>query len=460
MTFEELLAIIQAEDIRWVDLRAVDLAGRLRCLSLPAGELSPAVFQRGIGVDASNYGLAGVEESDMVLLPDPATARIDPTRDPPALVILCDLARPGEGPFPAAPRSVARAAEGFLQSSGIADHALFGVELEFYLFDSVQVDDLLLSQGVEIVPLEGQSSLSLEALPSPRSAYHAGGPEDRGRALRERAVEVLTRWGIPVRYHHHEGGSLGQMEIELGFGKLLEAADWTALAQDLIARLAADEGLVACFLPKPIHDQAGSGLHFHQYLAGQGRSLFAGEDGLSELALHYVGGLLVHGRALSALVSPSTNSYRRLRPGFEAPVHLAFGHANRTAAVRIPGYIDPASARIEYRPPDPSCNPYLALSACLMAGVDGIRQAIDPVAKGWGPHEGSLYERGRRGRRVSVLPRNLEEALDALRADHGFLTLGGVFPEELIELWLAAKGAEAAQVAARPHPYEFRLYGP
>lgn len=453
MTFAELVALIQAEDIRAVDLRAADLLGRLRCLTLPAGELTPAALEKGVGAAASHYGLDG---GDLVLLPDPATARVDATRDPPSLVLLCDLARPDGEPHPLSPRTVARAAETFLQSAGIADEARFGVELEFYLFAAVWTEDTPLRQAVEVCPLGGAEP---RAVFGPRSGYHAGGPEDAGRTLRQRVVEALGRWGIPVRYHHHEGGPLGQMEIELGLGRLLDAADWTSLAMDLIARLAAEEGLVACFLPKPMHNQAGNGLHFHQYLVAKGENLFAGEGGLSETALHYVGGILAHGRALSALVSPSTNSYRRLGPGFEAPVHLAFGRANRTAAVRIPGYItDPAQARIEYRPPDPTCNPYLAMAACVMAGVDGIRHGIDPVEKGWGPVEDGLAPGGGR-RRVASLPRDLGEALAALARDHDFLTLGGVFPEELVTRWISLKEAELGEIAARPHPYEFLLYG-
>jgi len=454
MTLDELVTLVQAEDIRWVDLRAVDVLGRLRCLTLPAGELTPEAVARGVGAAASHYGLPG---GDLVLLPDLATARVDTTRDPPSLVLLCDLARPDEGPHPMAPRTVARAAENFLREAGIADEARFGVELEFYLFNAVWAEDTPLRQGVEVCPLGGAEP---RAVPGPRTGYHAGGPEDAGRALRERVVEALGRWGIPVRYHHHEGGALGQMEIELGLGRLMEAADWTALARDLILRLAAEEGLVACFLPKPMHNQAGNGLHFHQYLVKGGENLFAGDGGLSETAFHYVGGILAHGRALSALVSPSTNSYRRLGPGFEAPFHLAFGRANRTAAVRIPGYLtDPTQARIEYRPPDPTCNPYLALPACVMAGVDGIRQGIDPVEKGWGPVEDDLDAPRGRGRRIAALPRTLDEALAALRADHAFLTLGGVFPEELLMRWISLKEAEIREVASRPHPYEFLLYG-
>lgn len=449
MTFAELVSLLQEEGVRQVELRAVDLFGRLRGLTIPVEALTEEMIKEGVGVDGAHYGLATAEESDWVLFPDLDAVYLDPLSEPPAALILCDLGRPGEGPSPLSPRTVAAAAERFLRDAGIAQEACFSAELEFYLFAEIHVNDNPLSQGVEITPVEGQTDLWGDMLPRVWSGYHAVGTADAGKLVRDRVVEILTRWGIPVRYHHHEAGGLGQMEIELGLGPLKAVGDWTVLAKDLITRVAAEEGLVACFLPKPLYDQPGNGLHLHQYLVGPNGNLFAGEEGLSETGLAYIGGLLAHGRALSALVSPSTNSYRRLRPGFEAPVELFFGTADRSAAVRIPGYLQTEKIRVEYRPPDPSCNPYLALAACLMAGIDGIRQGIDPVARGWGP--------GKK-RRVQVLPRSLEEALDALRRDHEFLTVAGVFPPELLDLWTAAKEKEAAEVAARPHPYEFRLY--
>ncbi|MCS7239864.1 MAG: glutamine synthetase family protein [Candidatus Bipolaricaulota bacterium] len=451
MTFAEFVALLQEEHIHYVELRAVDLWGRLRGLTVPAESISEELVGEGVGVDGVHYGLSEAEESDWVLLPDLDAVYLDPMRDPPAALVLCDLGRPGEGPNPAAPRSVARAALRFLRDAGIAQDARFAVELEFYLFEEIQISDGLLAQGVEVFPVEGQPDLTGGFLPPSYSAYHLSGAADRGREIRDRVVEILTRCGIPVRYHHHEGGGFGQMEIELGFASIVQAGDWTVLAKDLIARVAAEEGLVACFLPKPLYNQPGNGLHFHQYLIGPNGNVFAGEEGLSAAGLEYIGGLLLHGRALSALVSPSTNSYRRLQPGFEAPVELFFGPADRTAAVRIPGYAtDAKRLRVEYRPPDATCNPYLALAGCLMAGIDGIRQGVNPVARGWGP--------GRK-RRVQSLPRSLEEALDNLQRDHAFLTVAGVFPPELLELWVDAKSREAAEVAARPHPHEFRLYG-
>lgn len=449
MTFAELVALLQEEGVRYVELRAVDLWGRLRGLTIPVETLTEEAVKEGVGVDGAHYGFGSAEESDWVLLPDLNAVYMDPLAEPPTALILCNLGRPGEGPSPLAPRTVAAAAERFLRDAGIAQEARFSVELEFYLFEEIHVSESPLAQGVEILSLEGQVDLWGNVLPGARSSYHAVGVVDPGKTVRDRVAEILTRWGIPVRYHHHEAGGLGQMEIELGLGDLKAAADWTVLAKDLVARVAAEEGLVACFLPKPLYSQPGNGLHLHQYLARAGENLFAEEEGLSALGLAYIGGLLAHGRALSAIVSPSTNSYRRLSPGFEAPVELFFGPADRTAAVRIPGYLQAEKVRVEYRPPDPTCNPYLTLAACLMAGIDGIRQGIDPIARGWGP--------GRK-KRVPLLPRSLEEALAALRRDHDFLTVGGVFPEELLELWLSQREKEAAEVAARPHPYEFRLY--
>ncbi len=461
MDFEDVLTLIKDNRIERVDLRGVDLMGRLRRLTLPVSEMTPDLFRRGVGADAFNYGLGDVERSDVVLVPDPSTARIDPTRELPTVTMIADLAHADGELLPAAPRSVARKAQGLLAQEGLADEARLGVELEFYVFDSLHVDDGPLSQAFSILPIEGDACLSLDALPSARTAYHAGGTEDRGLDLRDEVTGILETWGVPVRYHHHEAGSLGHNEIELGFGDLLEAADWTVLIKDLVARLASERGMVACFLPKPLHGQPGNGLHFHQYLVRAGVNLCADGDGLSQLALRWIGGLLTHGRALSAWVTPSTNSYRRLVPGHEAPVHLAFGHANRTAAVRVPGYAKGSGTmRFEYRVPDPTCNPYLAFAACLMAGLDGVRRDIDPVAKGWGPWDENLYQlSGRKADRIHMLPRDLHEAAEALRSDHAFLTYGDVFPQALVDAWVRSRIDEARAVAARPHPHEFRLYG-
>ncbi len=461
MAFEDVITLVKENRIERVDLRAVDLQGRLRRLTLPVSQFVPDLLANGVGADASNYGLADAQHSDLVLLPDVSTARIDPTRDPSTLVIMADMGHPGGALLPAAPRTVARRAEALLAERGVADRTRLGVELEFYLFDSVQVDDAAMTQAVCVIPVEGETSMSADLTPCIRTAYHAGGPEDRGLGLRDEAISILESWGIPVRYHHHEAGTLGHMEIELGFGGLVESADWTVLVRDLVAQLAAEEGLHACFLAKPLYRQPGNGLHFHQYLLRGDDNLCAGPDGLSELALQYIGGLLAHGRALSSWVAPSTNSYRRLLPGFEAPVHLAFGPANRTAAVRVPGYVTQSgSARFEFRVPDPTCNPYLAFAACMMAGLDGIAQKIDPQEKGWGPWGTDLSELPpEQAGKIRSLPRTLEEALEALEQDRAFLGAGGVFPDGLIELWLAARWQEARQLAERPHPYEFRLQG-
>ncbi len=461
MGFDDIITVVKENSIERVDLRAVDLQGRLRRLTLPVSQLVSDLLVQGVGADASNYGLAEVECSDLVLVPDPSTARIDPTRDPPTLVMIADMAHPGGELVAAAPRTIARRAEQSLRKRGVADRAQLAVELEFYLFESVLVEDAALTQAVSVLPAEGEASLNAELTPSVRTAYHAGGADDKGLWIRDDVTGILEHWDIPVRYHHHEAGSLGHMEVELGFGGLVEAADWTVLARDLVSRLAAENGLTACFLPKPLHRQPGSGLHVHQYLLRGDNNVFAGEGGLSEVALQFIGGLLAHGCALAPWVAPSTNSYRRLLPGFEAPVHLAFGPANRTAAVRIPGYVTGASAaRFEFRVPDPTCNPYLGFAACLMAGLDGVQRGIDPQREGWGPWSTDLSSLPReQARKIESLPRTLEEALTALEEDRAFLSADGVFPERLVDLWLSNRREDAQQLAARPHPYEFRLHG-
>jgi len=457
---DNIMKVAKEKGVGRIDLRTTDFLGRVRQLSLPLSQLSPKLFSEGVGVDASNYGLAGVAESDMVLLPDPKSAFVDATEEPPTLVFLAETALPGGKTCPCDPRGIARRAEKYLLDSGIADEIRIAVELEFYLFAEILIENTPTFLGYEVIPHEALPGILGGSYPSPQTAYHALNPFSYAMELRNEVVRNLEAWGIPIRYHHHESGSLGQQEIELEFGTLRQAADWVILARDLIRRLAAKKGLCASFLPKPLSHQAGSGLHVHQYLSKKGRSLFHAhaQRDLSQEALAYIGGLLCHGRSLAAWTNPSTNSYRRLVPGFEAPVYLAFGRANRTAAVRIPAYAA-ETTRVELRTPDPLCNPYLAFSAILMAGLDGICRRIDPIAKGWGPYEEEVYHLPVNKRCcIYRLPRTLWEALEALGNDQEYLTKGGVFPEEAIYLWVKLKREEAKQVASRPHPYEHCLY--
>ena len=467
MQIGDVLDLIHTEKPEWVELRAADLRGRLRSLHLPAEEVDARTFTHGVEVEGHEYGLP--RDGELVLLPDPNTARLDRTFEPPVLVLLCDIGYPDGDLHPWAPRTVARAAEEFLSRAGPADAAVFSVTVEFYLLRDIELESSPTAQVARLDPLEGvpgPGTFVKETVPIPGSSYHKGSPLDHGADIRREVSELLREWGIPVRFHYHGRGSAGQMALVLGAGSLLEAADWTVIAVDLVVRFAAENGLFACFLPAPLYGFPGCGLHLGQYLVKGEGNLFAPEEGsplgeipLSEAGLQYAGGLILHGRSLAALVAPSTSSYRRLL-GEGAPSRLFLGISSPESAVEVPGYVAaPSSAALSFRVPDPSCNPYFALAACLMAGLDGIRQGVDPVAKGWGPFRGEfggLPARVRR--RIRPLPLHLLEALEELEGDHSYLTLGGVFPEDLIRHWIDLKREEALEVLARPHPYEFLLY--
>jgi glutamine synthetase len=382
--------------------------------------------------------------------------------------LLCDI-HDGDGKaFGRDPRGIARRAEEYLRQSGIADTAMMSPEFEFYLFDSVRSRCEEHRCGYEIDSEEGEWNSDAPAargtcLPL-RGGYHALPPRDRLHRLRDEIVRLLEDAGIDVKYHHHEGGGPGQSEIEILFHPLLRAGDVTLTVKYFI-RMAADRaGRSATFMPKPLWNVAGSGMHVHQHLFKAGKPLFWDAEGwanLSELALHYVGGILHHGPALLGLTNPSTNSYRRLVPGFEAPVNRFFSLANRSAAIRVPKYADaPAEKRIEFRPPDGTCNPYLAMAAMLMAGIDGIRKRIDPRKLGWGPVNDKIETLTPQAlRRIAPVPASLREALQALEADHDFLLEGDVFPEDFFRVWVDQKiEREANEVRNRPHPYELNLY--
>jgi glutamine synthetase len=329
-------------------------------------------------------------------------------------------------------------------------------EFEFYVFQQSLFDSDPGRFFAEVIPAEGREHRERPGLgPVVSSGYHAPLAQDRLFALRNAMTRQIEAADVPVKYHHHEVGAFGQHEIELGFGGLRRMADVTLIVKSIVRGVAAEAGLTATFLPKPLFGEAGSGMHLHQYLVREGRNLFRSDDGLSELARCYIGGLLEHGRSLMALTNPSTNSYRRLVPGYEAPVYMVFGEANRSAAVRVPMYASGESKRIELRTMDATCNPYLAFSAILMAGIDGVRRGLDASELGYGPCEADCFTVQGMSRPG---PRTLDEALDALAADHAYLTEGGVFTEEDVSRWIEVKHEESAAVAARPHPHEFTLY--
>jgi glutamine synthetase len=460
-------------EVQMVDLKFCGMIGRWHHVTLPASRLSPELFRQGVAFDGSSVpGFARIESSDMLLLPDPATAFLDPFWEAPTLSMICQVhaGRTGE-PIPRDPRAVAARTEQVLRESGIADAAMMSPEFEFYVFDSIrhQVDVHYSFYNIDSVEGAWNTGSDHEATELPvlgmpiSGGYHVLPPSDRLYNLRSEMVTLIEGAGIPVKYHHHEGGGPGQCEIEVLMAPLLSTADRSLLIKYMI-RMAADRaGKVATFMPKPLYNAAGSGMHVHQHLFKEGEPVFWDEKGyaqLSKTALYYIGGLLEHGPALLALTNPSTNSYKRLVPGFEAPVHLIYGQANRTAAVRIPDEgRTPASKRIEFRPSDATGNIYLALSAMVLAGLDGIRNKIDPGEEGFGPFDipiGQIppEERGR----LRTLPLNLDEALDALERDHEFLLYGGAFNEELIRTWVEMKRKEALDVRSRPHPREMALY--
>ena len=440
-----------AKEVKFIDLKLLDLTGRLHHVSLPLERFLPEIMEEGIGFDGSSYGFLKVENSDMVVIPDLRTAHLDPFRDQPTLSMLAEvrLADAQRTRYPQDGRAIAAAAEAALRSLGIAERSLWAPEYEFYVFESAEYqsdihDSRFLMRGPERFF---------------QNAYHACNPHDEYDDFRDEACAVMRDFGMNVRYHHHEGGAMGQQEIEAWFADLPATADHAVLTKYILFNLARRRGLRVTFMPKPLYDNAGSGLHLHQFLVQGGHNVFndpGGFSGLSEIALHYIGGILRHSPALCALTNPSTNSYKRLVPGFEAPTTRTFGSSNRGASIRIPSYVaDPEYRRIEYRPTDFTSNPYLCMAAILMAGIDGILERIDPAQEGHWPEESSASDRPAFDQ---FLPRSLDDALDALAKDHGFLMRAGVFPEALIQHWLEIKWREIHAINRRPHPYEFTMY--
>ena len=446
----DVLALAADHSIEFVDLKMLDLAGHLHHISFPLTRLDEDVCRHGIGFDGSSYGYLKVENSDMVLVPDLATAAIDPFRQRPTLTMFAEarLTDPARTPFPQDGRAVARKAEQALRDAGVADVSQWGPEYEFHIFEEARFRTSSNDSSFGVV--SGETFF--------QNAYHACNPHDKYDDFRDEACAVMREFGIPVRYHHHEVGAQGQQEIEGWFADLPTTGDHAVLTKYILFNLAARHGLKVTFMPKPLYDNAGSGWHLHQFLLKDGRNIFDDERGyasLSETALFYIGGILSHADALCAFTNPSTNSFKRLVPGFEAPTVRTFGRSNRGAAIRIPSYVtDPLLRRIEYRPPDLTSNPYLCASAVLMAGLDGIINRTDPIKAGFAPEDAPSDT----SRAENFLPRSLADALDALENDHQFLLRGDVFPETLIHRWLELKRDEISAINSRPHPYEFTMY--
>jgi glutamine synthetase len=448
--FEEVRRQAEQSGIQFIDLKMLDLTGRLHHISLPFDRFDEKSCQEGIGFDGSSYGFLKVENSDMVLVPDLSTAAVDPFRKRPTLTMFAEarLTDKERSPFPQDGRYIARRAEQAMRDSGVADVSQWAPEYEFHIFEEAEF--LTEANDSAFGVRSGETFY--------QNAYHACNPFDRYDDFRDEVCSVMGDFGIPVRYHHHEGGAQGQQEIEGWFADLPTTGDHAVLTKYILFNLAEQHGLKVTFMPKPLMDNAGSGWHLHQFLMKDGQNIFNKEDGyasLSEEALFYIGGILKHADALCAFTNPSTNSFKRLVPGFEAPTVRTFGRSNRGAAIRIPSYVtDPQMRRIEYRPPDLTANPYICCSAVLMAGLDGIINRIDPIKAGYTPQDSSSGGE----QTEDFLPRSLADALDALENDFEFLTRDDVFPESMIRRWLEIKRDEINAINQRPHPYEFTMY--
>ena len=455
-----------------IDLKTIDLVGRQHHVTVPARNLTAESLAKGVGLDTSSYvGYKSVERGDMRVVPDISTGMLDRFCAMKTLSFMCDIVEPmSSDAYVRDPRGVARRAQSYFSEVISTGEAIFSPEIEFYVFSDVDYRSDMDAAGYEIESTEALISQPVAGEPAlgyrmaPHTGYHAAPPRDRLNDLRSEMLAAIADAGVPTHYHHHEVGAPGQVEVEVGFGPLLKMADAVMIMKYLIANLASEAGMSATFMPKPMFGEAGNGMHVHQYVTHEGQSLFYDEAGeyakMSELGLQWTGGLLMHAAALLALTSPSTNSYRRLVPGYEAPISAFFGLSNRTAAIRIPAYgVSPAENRIEFRPPDATCNPYLCLAAMCMAGLDGIRQGIDPSAHDFGPFDEDVTQMAPDQRaKIKQLPTSLEDALDALEADHEFLLAGDVFSRDLIEAWLQVKREEVAEVNLRPHPHEFVMY--
>ena len=461
---------IEENNVRFIDLKLVDLRGRFRHLVIPAERLNEKLMRDGVGFDASNYGYASVEKSDMVFYPDLESAFIEPFSNISTLCMManvCVIEKEENRPFDQYPRNVIKAAVGYMKESGIADEMIVGPEYEFSLFDAMnykiaadEVSSRLYSQESEwSSKAEGSNGYHNQG----RDGYHIDQPRDVFFDLRNEICELMADAGIRVKYHHHEVGGSGQMEIEVELGEVCKLADDTMKAKYLIRNAASREGYTATFMPKPIGSEAGNGMHVHMILKKNGRNLFyeKGRYGdLSKEAMYFIGGLLKHSASLCAFCDPSTNSYRRLVPGFEAPVTIGYASANRSAIVRIPSYAKSEDAvRFELRSPDATCNPYYAFAAILMAGIDGIVNKIDPKDHNWGPFDLNLYDLSKEEKeKLEHLPASLTEAVEALKNDHEYLLRGNVFSRQLIHNWIDTIEKENKEVEKIPHPAEFKLY--
>ncbi|WP_347486064.1 type I glutamate--ammonia ligase [Vandammella animalimorsus] len=465
-TVDDVMAMVEENEIKFVDFRFTDTRGKEQHVTVPVSHFDEDKFHSGHAFDGSSMpGWKGVEASDMLLMPDPDTANIDPFFQEPTLFLTCDVVDPADGtPYERDPRSIAKRAEAYLKASGLGDTAYFGPEPEFFLFDGVRWENTPGKVSFEIEEYEApwNSGAKLEGgnrghRPGPKGGYVPMPPVDSTQDMRAEMSLVLESLGIPVEVFHHEVGAAGQNEIGTQFSTLVKRADWTQLQKYVIHNVANLYGKTATFMPKPIVGDNGSGMHVHQSVWKDGKNLFAGEGyaGLSDFALYYIGGLIKHARALNAITNPGTNSYKRLVPGFEAPVKLAYSAKNRSASIRVPFVTNPKARRVEARFPDPLMNPYLGFAALLMAGLDGVENKIHPGEAATKdlyhlpPEEDAL---------IPTVCHSLDQALEALDADRAFLTKGGVFTDAMLDAYIELKMGEVTRFRQAVHPLEFEMY--
>ncbi|MGV0107827.1 type I glutamate--ammonia ligase [Nostoc sp. DSM 114167] len=469
-TPQEVLKLIQDQKIQLIDLKFIDTVGTWQHLTLYQNQIDETAFTDGVPFDGSSIrGWKAINESDMTMVLDPNTAWIDPFMEVPTLSIICSIKEPRTGEwYNRCPRVIAQKAIDYLVSTGLGDTAFFGPEAEFFIFDNARFAQTA-NEGYYFLDSEegawnsGKAGTdnkpNLGYKPRFKEGYFPVSPTDSFQDIRTEMLLTMAQLGVPIEKHHHEVATGGQCELGFRFGKLIEAADWLMIYKYVIKNVAKKYGKTVTFMPKPIFGDNGSGMHCHQSIWKDGQPLFAGDKyaGLSEMGLYYIGGLLKHAPALLAITNPSTNSYKRLVPGYEAPVNLAYSQGNRSASIRIPlSGTNPKAKRLEFRCPDATSNPYLAFAAMLCAGLDGIKNKIHPGE----PLDKNIYELSPEElAKVPSTPGSLELALQALEKDHAFLTESGVFTEDFIENWIDYKlGNEVKQLQLRPHPYEFYLY--
>ena len=463
---KEVIKLIADNEVKFVDFRFTDTRGKEQHVSVPASMVDDDKFESGHAFDGSSIaGWKGIEASDMLLMPDPDTAVLDPFREEATLNITCDVIEPSDGKgYELDPRSLSKRAEAFLKASGVGDTAFFGPEPEFFIFDGVTWTCDMSGSSVKIKTEEASWSTGIDYeggnlghRPSVKGGYFPVPPVDSLQDIRSEMCLILEQMGVPVEVHHHEVAGAGQCEIGTKFSTLTQRADWNQILKYVVMNVAASYGKTATFMPKPIVGDNGSGMHCHQSVWKDGQNLFAGNGyaGLSDFALYYIGGIIKHARALNAITNPGTNSYKRLVPGFEAPVKLAYSSRNRSASIRIPYVSNPKGRRIEVRFPDPTANPYLAFSAMLMAGLDGVMNKIHPGE----PASKNLYDLPpEEDKAIPTVCSSLDQALDELDKDREFLTRGGVFSDSMIDAFINLKMEEVTRFRMTTHPVEFDMY--